>query len=283
MIELSRTRTAPPIPNAFHGAGHRANALILVTNQRAILRGDLKKHEFDTRKWKPAKKLLLADTVEKCAYCESPVTTTGFGDVEHYRPKSVYWWLAYALENYLASCAICNQSFKKDKFPRLSGGKKLKSPKVSSASDDAKLQQLAADAAPDPLTAAAVDAFRLAHLAERPALLNPYLQNPEDVFAWEEDDIAKEVRLVPRAGVPDAEEKVKAAETVYGLNRSQLLRDRYFFYKPYSIIRQAAKQPGVPAGLREQAKGQIRFMQQPEHPYAAMLRFFAARDGLPGP
>lgn len=40
-----------------------------------------------------------------------------YGDGEHYRPKSTYWWLAYNYDNYLASCTLCNQRFKEAKFP----------------------------------------------------------------------------------------------------------------------------------------------------------------------
>lgn len=283
MIALSRTRTAPPIPESFHGDGHRKNALTLVTDQRAILRDQLEKHSFKTGKWKPAKEVLLDDTVDKCAYCESRITSTGYGDVEHFRPKSVYWWLAYALENYLVSCAICNQRFKKDKFPRLPGGKKVRAPAVKGNTSDTRLNDLAVKAVPDPLVPAAVNAFIAAHRAERPALVNPYIDNPETIFAWEEDDVSMEVSLVPRTGAANTKAKVKAAEDVYGLNRSQLRRDRYFFYRPYGIMRDVVIRAGVPADLREQVRIQIRQMQLPSHPYAAMLRFFAARDGLPGP
>lgn len=50
-----------------------------------------------------------------CAYCGDLVGRTG-EDVEHFRPKSVYWFLAYVYENYLASCRQCNSSRKGSKF-----------------------------------------------------------------------------------------------------------------------------------------------------------------------
>lgn len=61
---------------------------------------------------------------DKCAYCES-VVTTGDWDVEHYRPKGRtaerpdhpgYYWLAYEWENLYPSCKFCNQR-RKD-YPR---------------------------------------------------------------------------------------------------------------------------------------------------------------------
>jgi hypothetical protein len=63
----------------------------------------------------------------KCAYCESYFEHVAWGDVEHYRPKRAvkeepghrgYYWLAYAEENLLPSCALCNQgSGKGNHFP----------------------------------------------------------------------------------------------------------------------------------------------------------------------
>src|SRR4051812_10882784 len=40
-----------------------------------------------------------------CAYCQSDLPHNDPGDVEHFRPKSEYWWLAYEFANYLLSCA----------------------------------------------------------------------------------------------------------------------------------------------------------------------------------
>ncbi len=53
----------------------------------------------------------------KCAYCESQEQLKR-NDVEHFRPASKYWWLAFTWENLLFSCRNCNQSpYKLDKFP----------------------------------------------------------------------------------------------------------------------------------------------------------------------
>ena len=85
---------------------------------------------------------------DRCGYCELPVTGSHDGDVEHYRPKGEvrildpdnqgreaknrsnvsnrgslrtigtgYWWDAYSWDNYLLSCAVCNQKWKKNFFP----------------------------------------------------------------------------------------------------------------------------------------------------------------------
>lgn len=55
-----------------------------------------------------------------CAYCGDLVGRTG-EDVEHFRPKAVYWFLAYVYENYVASCRQCNSSRKGSKFDLAAG------------------------------------------------------------------------------------------------------------------------------------------------------------------
>lgn len=58
-----------------------------------------------------------------CAYCQCHLPHNDPGDVEHFRPKSRYWWLAYDFINYLLSCAACNRNRKKEKFPLAKGAK----------------------------------------------------------------------------------------------------------------------------------------------------------------
>jgi uncharacterized protein (TIGR02646 family) len=57
-----------------------------------------------------------------CAYCDRELPGTDRGDVDHFRPKNVYWWLAYCFDNYLLSCSACNSAYKINRFPILSPG-----------------------------------------------------------------------------------------------------------------------------------------------------------------
>jgi uncharacterized protein (TIGR02646 family) len=76
----------------------------------------------------------------KCAFCESFVPHTGYGDVEHFRPKAGYkqrktdelkrpgyYWLAYAWDNLFYSCQLCNQRFKQNLFPLKDGRRRARS------------------------------------------------------------------------------------------------------------------------------------------------------------
>ncbi len=57
----------------------------------------------------------------KCAYCERllPIGRNGKpdGDIDHFRPKSKYHRFAYSPRNFVLSCRICNQDYKRDAFP----------------------------------------------------------------------------------------------------------------------------------------------------------------------
>ena len=62
------------------------------------------------------KAALRAETHDKCAYCESKITHTDHGDIEHIVPKSKVPDLAFEWTNLTLACRICNQS-KGDFYP----------------------------------------------------------------------------------------------------------------------------------------------------------------------
>jgi uncharacterized protein (TIGR02646 family) len=43
----------------------------------------------------------------KCAFCEQRVEQY---HIEHYRPKKIYYWLAFSWDNLILACATCNQN-----------------------------------------------------------------------------------------------------------------------------------------------------------------------------
>lgn len=54
-----------------------------------------------------ARPLLFQAQHEKCCYCER-YPEERWQDVEHFRPKSAYWWLAWTWSNLLFACKPCN-------------------------------------------------------------------------------------------------------------------------------------------------------------------------------
>lgn len=82
---------------------------------------------FDPVVFRSAKTLLLERFHGKCAYCESRIVAGDSADLENYRPKSRYWWLAYDWENLLVACPACNRA-KADRFPLQDESKRAKEP-----------------------------------------------------------------------------------------------------------------------------------------------------------
>lgn len=70
---------------------------------------------------------LEIDQHYKCAYCECYLPLQ-YHDVEHYRPKSLYYWLGHNWENLMYSCERCNRLYKRCQFPLAQGSVRALSP-----------------------------------------------------------------------------------------------------------------------------------------------------------
>lgn len=70
---------------------------------------------------------LIEDQHYKCAYCECRLSHK-YNDVEHYRPKSSYYWLGHTWNNLMYACPRCNRSYKKTQFPLAQGSVRAISP-----------------------------------------------------------------------------------------------------------------------------------------------------------
>lgn len=269
MIRLSRAFDAT-VPEAAGFCGEtRIDRLVeLVQMARA---GEF---EFDSKKWKPAKELLKAESHGKCAYCEASTETVAHGDVEHFRPKSVYWWLAYCYDNYLFSCQICNQSYKKDHFPV--AGSPLRAPRLPRANTGAtKVRAAVAVFTPDP----ADDAAGLARAAflrglagERALLPDPYIEDPERIFAWAADPVLKEVEV--RARTATHNDRVAAVQQYFGLNRDELKKWRWSVYEKLDVLRKLYMSSALPPNLEADVENLIRAYMRDTEQFAAMSRYF---------
>ena len=106
----------------------------------------------------------------KCAYCETDTSAGATLQVEHYRPKrrikddathKGYYWLGYEWSNLILACQKCNNA-KSNHFPLESIGVRVD--------------------AYDPDTTVRADSPAL--LGEKPFLLNPEIDRPEDHFIF---------------------------------------------------------------------------------------------------
>ena len=273
MIALTRKRTKSAINPKFHGEDPIERLVELMEKEKQIVNGTLKKHKFPS-KWSSTKKQLQKESNGKCAYCESTTTESMHGDVEHYRPKSKYWWLAYVYDNYLASCQLCNQKFKSNNFTIASGGTRIQGPKITTSTTKAQMRAIAKKAIPDPLDLAAVAAYEDEHRKERPLIINAYIDDPTEFFAWRVREDIKEVDLVPVAGNPDAPAVVKAAEDFLGLNRAELRERRYSVYSKYRLFADLLDMSVLDDDTKERIEKQVEDFAAPSSSYAGMIRFF---------
>lgn len=286
MIRLRRNRSKAVINHNFYGKRKEAFEKELLLEERSIKRRGTGKHDFTGKgeRWGQAKKQLFVETRDKCAYCEATTKTTYYGDVEHYRPKSIYWWLAYCYDNYLASCRICNLS-KTDHFPIQN--QEMQGPTIFSNTTDDAIAEQAGMIAPDPLNETEVNKFIRLHQQEHPLLINPYFDDPAEYFAWRPDDVLKEVEVTPNtenfqievvvnSDNLDVEPIAAASIEHYGLNRQRLKNDRYAEYYKYSTFRRTLEDDWISSETRRINTNAIENMKAPSSPFAGMIRYFDA-------
>jgi hypothetical protein len=277
MIRLTRQRDASAIPTDFRGSKLIEKHVDLVERYFSARLGG-KPIAFESSKWKSAKAKLRIDTGKKCGYCEAPTSAVAHGDVEHFRPKSLYWWLAYRFDNYLFSCQICNQIYKVDFFP-ITAASALAAPAMPAAvpADKAAGLALAATLAKD--ASILNDADLIAEWGSEEAdLVHPYLEDPEPLFFYEADESNEEVWI--RAMPGDRAARGHVASTKYlGLNREELRKQRYVSYETMAIIKVSHDNQGLTQGTRKQIERLFARMRRSDYPFAGMHRYFLTQWG----
>lgn len=265
MIRLHRVRTAVLPAYCLPDRLLREQELIDMAQKEAGKADP--KYTFNEKFWSAAKEQLAQESHGKCAYCEAPTSTVAYGDVEHFRPKSRYWWLAYCYDNYLYSCQICNQRHKRDKFPV--GATRWAGPDPTAA--------IAGALAIDPLVDdATFQQFLQSCDAEQALLPNPYYADPEPYFIWQADDVVREVVVQPNPSHPHAVQVYQAIQECFELNRKELRELRYQIYEWVSVVKQASRSPQVDAITAARFAAQLAKATDDKAPFAGMARYFAA-------
>lgn len=101
--------------------------IIPKTLQNAPVPTNVKQVDKDIYRADDVCKQLLEDQHYQCAYCECRITKE-YNDVEHYRPKSIYYWLGHNWKNLLYACDFCNRTCKNDLFPLKDESKRVTVP-----------------------------------------------------------------------------------------------------------------------------------------------------------
>lgn len=143
--------------------------------------------------------------LDKCAYCESKYLATSWTDIEHYRPKSKYYWLAYEWSNLLPTCPKCNR-LKNDEFPIINDEKRMKfHPELNGKLDKTKCK---------------ITTLEL--LNEEAYIINPEIDNPDLFLDFKIENNKKGIEIY---GI-DVKNRGKKTIEVCNLNRVDLLKDR---------------------------------------------------------
>ena len=99
----------------------------------------------------------------KCAFCEQKVEQF---HIEHFRPKKIYYWLAYSWDNLILSCPYCNIN-KSTNFEVT--GKRAKCPSTKNLNNINTISREIYD------------------LQEKPKLINPEVTDPTPHLIFEKD------------------------------------------------------------------------------------------------
>lgn len=275
MIALTRTRTAAAVHSNFRGTRREQLNVKLLQLKKAGKLDQNINASLDSGIWKESKKQLLIETHNKCAYCETPTRVVSYGDVEHFRPKSKYWWLAYCYENYLASCTACNQEYKKDFFAILNENAPMPGPVVTANLTDEQLKQMAPWITVDP-----VDDANGMHLTdfielmnnEHSLIINPYYQDPSRYLAYLPILENKEVVVTPTMNA--YKPVIKACEDLFGINRKELMDLRFTLYRNYMTFKYTLLSTKLEEPFKQEIRNRITEMTDASSPYAGMIRYF---------
>ncbi len=154
---------------------------------------------------------------KKCAYCESNPEATSSLRVDHFRPKKKikkdeghpgYYWLCYEWSNLVPACEQCNGN-KSNFFPIHPSGKRVVEPECdeNGALNKEKCYPNS-------------DTF----LAEKPLLLHPEVDKPEEHFVFS-----------PNGVVVGLTERGKETINICQLNREGLIRARKKIFDDFRI------------------------------------------------
>jgi len=198
MIKLSSRPGCPPVLKSKKVTTARRSLNKKVRAGKKLNSSDFKGKSY----WGETKQTLHAYQNGKCCYCERHRDANAEADVEHFRPKlgvtensghPGYWWLAYKWNNLLFVCKSCNSDHKQNHFPLLQEIDRASTPKNNLS-------------------------------AEKPVLIDPSLEDPDDFIDYDWESIPGKVFPVGK----DAEERGRQTIKILALDiRDDLHESRW--------------------------------------------------------
>ncbi|ODS41351.1 MAG: TIGR02646 family protein [Candidatus Altiarchaeales archaeon WOR_SM1_79] len=246
MIRFDRNGNGAVAPRSLTGSSEKGKNDNLLGEEHDTAEAENRPMRFnrDIYGCHDVKNQLKRISYGKCCYCDSYIEDVEYGDVEHFRPKSKYWWLAYTWENLLYACEICNRVYKKASFP-------IKGREASSPGSDLD--------------------------GEDPLFINPIDEDPELYIDYDAD--GEEASIVPRN--QESRERVEACIKYYGINRETLLNSRRLVLKHLKVYYALYSDPKATNNQKDIIKQQIRDMTDDGSEFAGMVRFYLKKEGIP--
>jgi uncharacterized protein (TIGR02646 family) len=251
MIRIQRFE----VPNVLISRGAentRLNREEYEADPDAYRRGDAR-FTIDSKIYghKTVKDALVKAQHAKCCYCERKILASGYGDVEHFRPKGAvlqdensaeerpgYYWLAYEWTNLLVSCSVCNTSHKRTFFPLANPSKRAR----------AHTDLLA---------------------RERPMLVDPAAEDPRRHIRFEGD-----------APYALTERGRKTIERL-GLRRGDLLERRQKLLRILTALRSVVEKLGPTEQESQDASALMRRYAESSEEFSSMVTDFLAAPFVP--
>lgn len=292
MIHVDRTQAIQPgitLPDSDKYQEELEEAVDAYTTWLGTDRKKLPKLDFDIYGHDDIRQQLQALFHGKCAYCESVYASMAPMDVEHWRPKKAidpvlgsrkradqivgYYWLAADWENLLPSCIDCNRERNQviDGDGNLSkGGKQNYFP----VGDDEHF----------PKRENPHELWPSEGNQETPLLVHPCNEDPEHFFHYQDG------LIFPKSDLDQADtDKAKTSIRVYGLNRSELVRQRFEWQlliearlftvnRLVQLIAQLENENASPSAVElaksilEHERDQLEQMRSPKRPFTGMSR-----------
>ena len=259
MIKLNDKPRAPAVLSR-----PKINTALTYLESQLINNGSLSSEDFKGKNyWGEVKKDLSRFQHGKCCFCERGRDANREADVDHFRPKLAhnnkpaaehngYWWLAYDWENLFFVCSTCNSAYKKNSFP-------LINEEDRAFDKDSDLSQ------------------------ERPYLLNPVLDNPEQFIIY--DYTTNPLMPVPVSSANDNDDRGKKTIELLGLNkRTELITDRAEKLRNMDLCAKAINYMEMSdkdfGNQFEHQIGSLKSHTNPKSNYAGFSRFYYNQVGL---
>ena len=250
MIHLDKTIETPPVLLNRGNTATQQYCETYIGNRAAYDSGKLKFDIIGSIYRSPeVRNALKTLQHDKCCYCESKLSATSAGRIDHFRPKVAvrqdkmsnklypgYYWLAYRWDNLVLACETCNLK-KSDYFPLEEPGQRARNH---------------------------LDSLDM----ESPLLLNPYVETELSVHLTFDGSACE-----PRT------ERGRVTISVLGLNRPKLQEERQRVLNLLASLRTVLRDPDGGHTFRRKARLAIDLFVRSDDPYSAMARDYLTTVG----